>query len=118
MMFLHLQIISAYADVTFKDLHAYKVFYKKQYRKNHVTKQLVVNDENRWIKMEARAINCQLFKIYGWVRRVKSAAEKMGDKNGDVAIKNGDTGRDLNLIKKTDIPIPTENGFLVSHHFT
>ena len=104
--------VAAYADVTFKDLHPYKIFYKKQYRKNHVTKQLVVNDEKRWINMEAKTINCQLYMIKGWVRREKTAASLMKDENGDVPIKNEDTGEVLNLIKETDVPTPIENGFL------
>jgi hypothetical protein len=107
-------LISAYADVTFKDLHPYKVFYKKQYRKNHVTRQLVVNDEKRWINMEARTINCQLYRIKGWVRRERKAAARLDDKNGDVPIKNGE---EFNLIKETDIPTPIQDGFLVSDHF-
>ena len=109
--------MTAYADVTFKDLYPNKIFYKKQYRKNHVTKQLVVNDDKRWINMEAKTINCQLYMIKGWVRREKSAAAIMKDENGDVPIKNEVTGEVLNLIKETDVPTPIENGFLVSDCF-
>ena len=79
-----------------------------------MTKQLVVNDEHRFIKMEART-SAQLFKIYGWVKREEMAARKKGDKNGEVAIKNPYTGN-LNLIKEMDKPIPIQNGFLVSFH--
>ena len=107
----------AYADVTFKDLYPNKIFYKKAYRRNHKSKVLVVNDDNRWIKMEARTISCQLFMIKGWVRREKTAALIMKDDNGDVPIKNEDTGEVLNLIKETDVPTPIENGFLVSNSF-
>ena len=79
-----------------------------------MTKQLVVNDEHRFIKMEART-SAQLFKIYGWVKREEMAARKKGDKNGEVPIKNPYTGN-LNLIKEMDKPIPIQNGFLVSFH--
>ena len=75
---------------------------------------MVVNDENRWIHMEARTINCQLYKIYGWVRREKTAARKMNDENGDVLIKDEDTGQGLNLIREADKPTPIQNGILVS----
>ena len=64
--------------------------------------------------MEARTINCQLYKIYGWVRREKTAARKMNDENGDVLIKDEDTGQGLNLIRDTDKPTPIQNGILVS----
>ena len=65
--------------------------------------------------MEARTINCQLYKIYGWVRREKRAAQKMNDENGDVPIRNEDTGEViLNLIKDTDKPTPIPHGILVS----
>ncbi len=65
--------------------------------------------------MEARTINCQLYKIYGWVRREKRAARKMNDENGDVPIRNEDTGEViLNLIKDTDKPTPIPHGILVS----
>jgi hypothetical protein len=75
---------------------------------------MVVNDENRWINMEATTINCQLYRIYGWVKREQRAAHKIKDGNGEVAIKNEDTGEILNLIKDTDTPTPIQNGFLVS----
>ena len=100
----------------FKDLYPYKVFYKKQYRKKNkpeLSRQLVVKDEKRWINMEARTINCQLYKIYGWVRREKKAAQKYNDENGDVPIRNEDTGEILNLIKDTDKPTPIPHGILV-----
>ena len=67
--------------------------------------------------MEAKTINCQLSVVRGWVRREKTAAAIMKDKNGDVPIKNEDTGEVLNLIKETDVPTPIENGFLVSDFF-
>ncbi|CAB3990428.1 Hypothetical predicted protein [Paramuricea clavata] len=102
----------AYADVKFKDLYPGKIFYKKQYRYNNMTRQLVVNDENRWINMEATTINCQLYRIYGWVKREQTAALKKKDKNGEVAIRNQDTGEILNLIKDKDTPTPIQNGFL------
>ena len=107
----------AYADVTFKNLYPYKVFYKRQYRKNGKGMFLIVYDNNRWINMEAMTINCQLYMIKGWVRREKTAALLMKDENGDVPIRNEDTGEVLNLIKKTDVPTPIENGFLVSEYF-
>ncbi len=75
---------------------------------------MVVKDENRWIKMEARTTNCQLYKIYGWVRREKKAAQKLNDENGDVPIKNEETGEVLNLIKDTDKLTPIPHGILVS----
>ena len=98
----------------FKDLYPGKIFFKTQYRYNNVSKQLVVNDENRWINMEATTINCQLYRIYGWVKREQTAALKKKDKNGEVPIRNEDTGEILNLIKDKDTPTPIHNGFLVS----
>ncbi|CAB3991426.1 Hypothetical predicted protein [Paramuricea clavata] len=62
--------------------------------------------------MEATTINCQLYRIYGWVKREQRAAHKIKDGNGEVAIKNEDTGDILNLIKDTDTPTPIQNGFL------
>jgi hypothetical protein len=64
--------------------------------------------------MEAKTINCQLYRIYGWVKREQTAALKTKDKNGEVAIRNEDTGEILNLIKDKDTPTPIQNGFLVS----
>ncbi len=64
--------------------------------------------------MEARTSSCQLYKIYGWVRREKKAAQKLNDENGDVPIKNEETGEVLNLIKDTDKPTPIPHGILVS----
>ena len=85
-----------------------KVFYKRQYGIENTTGQTrekVAKDENRWISMEARTSNCQLYKIY---------AQQMNDENGDVSIRNEDTGEILNLIKDTDKPTPIPHGILVS----
>ena len=104
-----------YAEVKFKDLTPLRIFYKKFYRrKNRTSGALVVKDEKRWIKMEARTSNCQLYKIYGWVRRDKRAAQEMNDENGDVPIRNEDTGEIVNLIKDFDKPTPIPHGILVS----
>ncbi|XP_028414368.1 uncharacterized protein LOC114537522 isoform X2 [Dendronephthya gigantea] len=100
------------AEVKFLDLYDSKVFYKKQYRKNNRSRQLVVNDEARWIKMQA-TINCQLYKIYGWIKREETAAIKLKDNNGEVPLRNEYTGEILNLITlDTDTPTPIKNGFV------
>ena len=48
--------------------------------------------------MEARTINCQLYRIRGWVKREERAAERVKDVNGEVPIRNKETGEILNLI--------------------
>ena len=63
--------------------------------------------------MEARTINCQLYRIRGWVKREERAAERVKDVNGEVPIRNKETGEILNLIKDTDTPSPITGGFLV-----
>ena len=99
-----------YAEVQFKNLDKNKVFYKKQYRLGQKTRQLVVRDEYRWIHMEAWT-NAQLLEIYGWVKRIETAARKMKDDNGEVSIKDGER---LNLIKETDISRVIEGKHVVS----
>ena len=64
--------------------------------------------------MKAITCNCQLYKIYGWVKREETAAKKMNDENGEVPLRNEYTGEILNLIKDTDTPTPIRNGFVVS----
>ncbi|XP_028410770.1 uncharacterized protein LOC114533451 [Dendronephthya gigantea] len=62
--------------------------------------------------MEAITINCQLYKIYGWVKREETAAIKLKDNNGEVPLRNEYTGEILNLIKDSDTPTPIKNGFV------
>ena len=102
--------------MVFKNLTPYKVIYKDQFRRKEWprSRQKVVNDESRWIHMEARTINCQLNRIHGWVKREDKAAEKEKYNNGEVPIRKEGTGELLNLIKETDTPIPITGGFLVS----
>lgn len=64
--------------------------------------------------MEARTINCQLYRIHGWVKREDMAAAREKDPNGEVPIRNEETGEILNLIKDTDASTPISSGFLVS----
>ena len=59
-------------------------------------------------------MNCQLYRIHGWVKREDTAAARMKDPNGEVPIRNEETGERLNLIKDTDIFTPISGGFLVS----
>ncbi|XP_028414367.1 uncharacterized protein LOC114537522 isoform X1 [Dendronephthya gigantea] len=100
------------AEVKFLDLYDGKVFYTKGYRIGKRVRRLVVKDEARWIKMQAITINCQLYKIYGWVKREGLAAVKLRDDNGEVPLRNEYTGEILNLIKDTDTPTPIKNGFV------
>ena len=104
-----------FAQVEFKNLHPGKIFYKDQYRRKGCipeSRQLVMKNQGL-INMEART-SAQLYKIYGWVKREKSAASKMPDNNGEVPLTNEHTGEMLNLIKDTDKLVHTEDGFLVS----
>ena len=55
--------------------------------------------------------NAQLLEIYGWVKRIETAARKMKDDNGEVSIKDGER---LNLIKETDISRVIEGKHVVS----
>ncbi|XP_028414401.1 uncharacterized protein LOC114537548 isoform X2 [Dendronephthya gigantea] len=99
------------AEVKFKNLYPGKVFYKDQYRRKGwipESRQLVIKKQ-RLVHMEART-NAQLYKIYGWVKRKNAAA--FHDNNGEVPLKNEDTGEILNLIKDTDRLAHTEDGFL------